>query len=135
MTKPIEHTGIVTDAQGSRVLVHFSQETACAACHARSMCMSAESKEKEVWAYPLESLQVGDRVLVQVAERLAWRAVVLAYGLPLIVMVVVLMLLSLFMSEWLAGCLSLIATAIYYVILSFFRNRLEKQFDFTARKL
>lgn len=135
MRKPIEHIGVVKTIEGGKVLVQFVQQTACAGCHARSMCMSAESKEKEVWAYMTEPLEVGERVLVQVAERLAWKAVGLAYGLPLVVMMVALMVMQIWLSDAVAGTITLVALAAYYLLLSMFKDRLEMTFDFTARKV
>ena len=43
-----------------------------------------------------------------------------------------------FATEWseaIVGTLSLCGIALYYIGLSFFKNRLQKQFVFTARKL
>ncbi len=135
MGKPIEHSGIVLSREGNRVQVRFVQQTSCASCHARSMCMSAESKEKEVWATALEPLEVGDQVMVQVAERLAWRALLLAYGLPFVVMMVALVVMQIWLSEAVAGTIALVAMSLYYIGLSFFKDRLQRSFDFTARKL
>lgn len=87
-------------------------------------------------ALMLEPLQVGDRVEVLLTERLGWKAVLLAYIMPFVVMMIVIALLGLWSSnEVVVGTLSLVAVAIYYIILSFFRNRLQKQFSFTAQKI
>lgn len=87
-------------------------------------------------ALMLEPLQVGDRVEVLLTERLGWKAVLLAYIMPFVVMMIAIALLGLWSSnEVVVGTLSLVAVAIYYIILSFFRNRLQKQFSFTAQKI
>ncbi len=87
-------------------------------------------------ALMLEPLQVGDRVEVLLTERLGWKAVLLAYIMPFVVMMLVIALLGLWSSnEVLVGTLSLGAVAIYYFILSFFRSKLQKQFSFTAQKI
>lgn len=101
------------------------------------MCMSAESQQKQMDAIMLEPMQVGDRVEVEVRERLAWKAVLLAYILPFFVMMTVIAILD-FATDWseaIVGTLSLCATALYYIGLSVFKHRLQKQFTFTARKL
>jgi len=82
-------------------------------------------------------MKVGDRVEVEVRERLAWKAVLLAYILPFIVMLGTIVLLD-FATEWseaVVGTLSLCGIALYYIGLSVFKHRLQKQFNFTARKL
>ena len=84
-----------------------------------------------------EPLQVGDQVEVEVRERLAWKAVLLAYILPFIVMLAIIAVLD-FTTGWseaVVGTLSLCGIALYYIGLSVFKHRLQKQFTFTARKL
>lgn len=85
----------------------------------------------------LEPMQAGDKVEVEVRERLAWKAVLLAYIMPFIVMMAVLATLDIttMLSEAITGSISLGAIALYYLVLHMFRGRLQKQFVFTARKL
>lgn len=134
MASKIQHTGVVLAQDGARVQVRFTQQTSCASCQVRSMCLSSESKEREVWAIALTPMSVGDHVMVEVTERLAWRAVLLAYGLPLVLMMGVLMLLNVWLSEAVAGTIALVSLAAYYLLLATFRPRLQRTFDFTATK-
>jgi len=98
--------------------------------------MSSESREKEMDAMMLEPMQAGDKVEVMVAERLAWKGVLLAYVMPFVVMLAVIAGLDRVLdSEAVIGTIALCAVAVYYIILSFFRDKLQKQFSFTARKL
>ena len=136
MAEQIRHEGVVLSIKGDMAQVQIVQSSACSACVARKTCLSAEQQEKRMDALMLEPLQVGDRVEVLLTERLGWKAVLLAYIMPFVVMMIVIALLGLWSSnEVLVGTLSLVAVAIYYIILSFFRNRLQKQFSFTAQKI
>ena len=137
MDEIIRHTGIVLSICERTAHVKIVQTSACEACKARSMCLSSESKEKEMDAIMLEPMQPGDTVEVMVHERLAWRAVLLAYILPFVLMMGVIAGLDLFTdwSEAVVGTASLCAIAIYYIVLSFFKNKLQKQFTFTALKI
>ena len=84
----------------------------------------------------LEPIQVGDEVEVEVREHLAWKAVLLAYILPFIVMLSTIAVLDL-LTHWdeaIVGSIALGAIALYYLALSQFKNRLQKQFTFTARR-
>ncbi len=137
MEELIRHEGIVLRVNGDTAHVQIVQTSACSACKARSMCMSSESQAKEMDAVMLEKMQVGDRVEVEVRERLAWRAVLLAYILPFVVMMAVIAGLDYFTnwSEAIVGTLALCSIALYYIGLNAFRNKLQKQFTFTARKL
>ena len=137
MEELIRHTGVVLSVDGNTAHVEIVQTSACSACKARSMCMSSESQEKEMDVVMLEPLRVGDEVEVEVRERLAWRAVLLAYILPFVVMIGIIVLLD-FATEWseaVVGTLSLCGIAVYYIGLSAFKHRLQKQFVFTARKI
>ncbi len=137
MDELIRHEGIVLSTDGKTAHVEIVQTSACSACKARSMCMSSESQQKEMDVVCLEPMKVGDRVEVEVRERLAWKAVLLAYILPFIVMLGIIVLLD-FATEWseaVVGTLSLCGIALYYIGLSVFKHRLQKQFNFTARKL
>ena len=137
MDEMIRHEGVVLRTSGNMAHVEIVQTSACSACKARSMCMSSESQQKQMDVEMLEPMQAGDRVEVEVRERLAWRAVLLAYILPFVVMMAVIAVLD-FATDWseaIVGTLSLCAIALYYLILSAFKHKLQKQFSFTARKI
>ena len=137
MDELIRHTGVVLSTSGKMAHVEIVQTSACSACKAKSMCMSAESQQKEMDVMMLEPLQAGDKVEVMVRERLAWKAILLAYILPFIVMLTVIVVLD-FLTDWseaVVGTLSLCAIALYYIGLSVFKHRLQTQFTFTARKI
>ena len=137
MDEMIRHEGVVLRTSGNMAHVEIVQTSACSACKARSMCMSSESQQKQMDVEMLEPMQAGDRVEVEVRERLAWRAVLLAYILPFVVMMAVIAVLD-YATDWseaITGTLSLCAIALYSLILSAFKHKLQKQFSFTARKI
>ena len=136
MEQEIRHIGIVLSVTGEQARVQIVQTSACAACKAKEMCTSAESQEKVLEVQMLEPLQPGDRVEVMVRERLAWKAVLLGYILPFVVMMVVLFVLNLTtaLDEAVVGTLALCSIAVYYLVLRLFRNKLQREFSFTARK-
>ncbi len=136
MDELIRHTGIVSGINGELAHVQIVQSSACSACKAKSMCMSTESQQKELDAVMLEPMQAGDRVEVEVREHLAWKAVLLAYVLPFIVMMSVIAVLDVLTGwdEAIVGTVALCSIALYYLVLSQFKHRLQKQFTFTARK-
>ena len=137
MDEMIRHEGIVERIDGEMAHIRIVQTSACSACKARSMCMSAESQEKELDAVMLEPMQPGDQVEILVRERLAWKAVLLAYILPFVVMVALIAILDILTpwSEAVVGTISLCGIALYYIGLSVFKHRLQTQFSFTARKI
>ena len=85
----------------------------------------------------LEPMKTGDRVEVEVRERLAWKAILLAYILPFVVMMAVIAVLD-YATDWSESVictLSLCAIALYYIGLSVFKHRLQTQFTFSVRKV
>ena len=147
----IKHDGIVIAVnEDGTVRVRIVQTSACAACKAKAMCASAESKEKELTAFPVQEgsgskLIVGDEVIVMVQQKMGWKAVLLAYLLPFVVMMGIIILGNEVMSilgggtpgknsEAIIGTIALCSLAVYYIILGFFKDRIQKEFSFTARK-
>ena len=133
----IKHDGIVIAVNGDgTVLVRIVQTSACAACKAKAMCASAESKEKEIVAIGDGLLAVGDEAEVIVQQKMGWKAILLAYMLPFIVMITVVAIGNgqLGIREEVIGTAALCAMGVYYIVLGFFKDKIQKDFSFTARK-
>ena len=152
--KMIKHDGIIIALnEDGTALVRIVQTSACAACKAKAMCASAESTEKEMTAVLLgengkvktennstQSYHVGDSVEVMVQQKMGWKAVVLAYLLPFFVMLAVVAVGSGIgnriseIGEEVIGTVALCAMAMYYLVLGLFKDKLQKEFSFTAKK-
>ena len=133
----IKHDGIVIAVNADdSVSVRIIQTGACAACKAKAMCASAESKEKEIVAIGDGLLAVGDEAEVLVQQKMGWKAVVLAYLLPFFVMLAVMLVGNAIWAvrEEILGTVALCAMALYYLVLGMFKDKLQKEFSFTARK-
>ena len=148
----IKHDGIIIALNGDGTArVRILQTSACAACKAKAMCASAESAEKEMTVVLLgdEQWAVGNEVEVMVQQKMGWKAVVLAYLLPFFVMLAVMFVGNELLAmgdgatgilgdeakrEAVLGTVALCAMALYYLVLGMFKDRLQKEFSFTARK-
>ena len=148
----IKHDGIIIALnEDGTALVRIVQTSACAACKAKSMCASAESAEKEMTVVLLGDGQwaIGDSVEVMVQQKMGWKAVVLAYLLPFFVMLAVMFIGNGLLAmgdgatgllgdeakrEAVLGTVALCAMALYYLVLGMFKDKLQKEFSFTARK-
>ena len=129
----ISHKGIVESLDGDRAVVRIVQTSACAACKAASHCSAAESKEKLVEASILENdaPRVGEEVVVSMSGVNGRDAVVFAFVLPFIIMVLVLFCcLKLSSSEGLAAIVGIGSLVPYYFLLYLFRGKLRKRFSF-----
>lgn len=127
----IRHEGIVESIGAKSCLVRILQASACSSCSARQLCRSSESKEKLVEVrghYP--TLHVGDRVMLVGSVRQGLRASVLAYVIPLIIMLVALFVGTRLGGDGIGALAALLFLAIYYGILFLFRDKLDKQFSF-----
>ena len=148
----IKHDGIIIALnEDGTALVRIVQTSACAACKAKAMCGSAESAEKEMRVQlaspkPLpvgkgentahQTYKVGDTVEVMVQQKMGWKAVILAYLLPFFVMLAVIFIGNALWNvrEEILGTAALCAMALYYIVLGLFKDRLQKEFSFTAKK-
>ena len=135
----IKHDGIIIALnEDGTALVRIIQTSACAACKAKAMCASAESAEKEMMVVLLgdEQWAVGNEVEVMVQQKMGWKAVVLAYLLPFFVMLAVMLIGNAIWTvrEEILGTVALCAMALYYLVLGMFKDKLQKEFSFTARK-
>ena len=83
-----------------------------------------------------EAYKVGDTVEVMVQQKMGWKAVVLAYLLPFFVMLVVMFAGNAIWAvrEEILGTVALCAMALYYLLLGMFKDKLQKEFSFIARK-
>ena len=127
----IRHEGIVESIGAKSCLVRILQASACSSCSARQLCRSSESKEKVIEVkghYP--TLQVGDNVTLIGSVRQGLRASVLAYVIPLIIMLVALFVGTRLSGDGIGALAALLFLAIYYGILFLFRDKLDKQFSF-----
>ena len=97
----------------------------------------------------VEQYKLGDTVEVMVQQKMGWKAVVLAYLLPFFVMLAVMFIGNGLLAmgdgatellgdeakrEAVLGTVALCAMAVYYLVLGMFKDKLQKEFSFTARK-
>jgi len=138
MAKTIEHKGTVEHIDGDQIKVRILQTTGCASCSAKDFCSSAESKEKFIDVKDPNSqfYSVGDDVILHGSMTLGLRAVLLAFFYPFLVLVI-----SLFISmklsnedELLSTGIAFGFTALYYLVLSLFKEQTRKHFAFTLTK-
>ena len=107
------------------------------------------SSEKTTTLNNVEQYKLGDTVEVMVQQKMGWKAVVLAYLLPFFVMLAVMFVGNGLLAmgdgatgllgdeakrEAVLGTVALCAMAVYYIVLGMFKNKLQKEFSFTARK-
>lgn len=137
MTNDITHNGVVDRIEGNHIYVRVMQSSACETCVAKGNCSTHESKEKLVDVVsPPDGFNVGDRVLVRASAAMGMKAVVLAYVIPLFIIVAMLVLVIwVGCSELVAVVAALSAVAVYYAVLYLRRGSISRKFSFTVEHL
>ncbi len=131
----IRHQGIVENISGSHLQVRIVQTSACASCSVKGHCASAETKEKLVDVYDVDaaSYRPGDRVWVAGRLSMGAMAVLLAFILPFLVLIVSLFVLMAVRNDELFAALGSLALLIpYYYILWLNKARIGKKFSFSV---
>ena len=132
MSKIVTHKGKVIHLEGLDVRVMIESMSACAACHAKGMCTLSDKEDKiidiKVSAERAAKLNVGDEVVVAVSQQRGMQAVLLAYILPAILVVLSLILLLKLLPEPIAILSALAVLGVYYYVLYLFRNKLNAKF-------
>lgn len=134
ISEAIEHKGTVQVVNNNSVLVRIITSSACSGCHAESVCGLSGKKDKTISVKGRYNVSPGDSVTVRMKQSQGFRAVLLGYIIPFLIMIVCLVILvSLSFSEMIAGLASLAILIPYFFILYFFRNRINESFTFTIK--
>ena len=132
----IKHEGVVIDFREDFALVKIMVLSACASCHAKGVCSAADMAEKIVETIPLEKVEKGDRVTVEMEEKLGFKAVVIAFLIPfLILMMTVFSVSHLTGSESAAAFSGLGILVPYYIVIYLLKDYFRRSFIFNCRKI
>ena len=133
----ITHPGKILEVTPSQVLVQIEAKSACASCHASTLCGMSESEQKivSVPASLKDNFLPGEEVDVVLKASMAHKAVWLAYCIPLVVLLAVMFTaLKTGASELVAAGLGILATAVYYFVIWLYRDKLRNEYNFIIRK-
>jgi sigma-E factor negative regulatory protein RseC len=130
----IEHDGIVQRSDTKSVTVKISSASACSGCHAGNSCTLSQTEEKIIDVPGYYNVSPGDTVTVLMKKTMGYSAVFLGYLFPLVLVVIMLIILtSLKLPEFVAGAASVSVLIPYYLILFLFRKQISKKFTFTIK--
>lgn len=134
----VEQKGIVIKKQEDKVIVKIEQKSTCSSCHARGACTSLDKKDKEIEikTKDVENYNIGDEVVITISTKLGMKAVLIAFVLPLILLVIALFLnIKLFsLTQSLSALVSLLVVAAYYFFLYKQNLFLSKEFNFLIKE-
>lgn len=138
MADIIKHRGMVENINGSHIKVKIVQTSACSACSIKGHCNASESKDKliDVIDNDSSSYHKGQEVMVYGTTSMGMKAVLLAFGLPFVILFVVLFLtLKITGNELYSALTALLSLIPYYFILYLCRGKLSRKFLFSIKPI
>jgi len=133
--KEITHQGVVSKISLNKITVALKGNVNCEGCKAQSACGVSDSNDKEIEIVNLsQSFQLNETVDVILKRELGLKAVFWAYVFPFILMFVVLIVISFFVKEWIAGLVSIFVLIPYYLMLYLSKDRFQKAFQVSILK-
>lgn len=138
MIDRIEHSGIIDAIEDNCVKVRILQTSACASCKVAGYCNASENKEKIIDVYGFSGTNVlnkGDHVTVVASRQVATKALLLAFGVPFIILIVVLVWAnSVTSDEILVAFISVFSLVPYFFALYLLRDRIRNNMVFSIEK-
>ena len=140
-TDNIEHSGVVTSVTGEFITVEILNKSACAACHAKGVCIASDESIRTIdIPQSISTLacdyQVGEEVKVLLKASLGARAIWICYVVPLILLLAIIFIFTkIGVSELVTGITVLAILAVYYLFIYLFKNKISRDFTFSIEKL
>ena len=139
MKETIEHQGVIESVEGRHVKVNILQVAACSGCKARSLCASSESKEKIIDVYEDDATmkyKIGEQVKVCGTLSMGKQAVRLAFGVPVVLIVVWMMVAMVWLKFGELTSVGILAVllVVYFYTLYLNKDRMTRRFAFWIEK-
>ncbi len=132
MNQTISHSGIIQQILHDSIVVNIVSQTACSSCHAKGACGVSDEKEIQIHV-PITTptkYSIGQHVTVNISEKTAFNAVLLAYIVPFGIIFFILLITNYFFSEPIAVAITFSCLALYYIILSRNKASIHKNIQF-----
>lgn len=137
MSEIIEHSGIIQNVNGKHIQVQIVQMSACSSCHAKGACSAADIDDKLIEVETERTdFTVGETVTLYGQSSMGLLAVLLAFVIPFVLILITLLILKAYTSnDALSGAVALGTLVPYYLILSRFNRKLKSKFKFQVKKI
>lgn len=123
------HIGLVTAVKDGTAQIHFLRGSACAHCGA---CLTVGESEMEVTLPNTLGAKQGDRVVVELSPKRVMQASLLAYAVPLLLLIGGVLIGSRY-ADWAGLALGIAACGIGYLILRIVEKKSAKKRSFQPR--
>jgi sigma-E factor negative regulatory protein RseC len=129
----IVHSGKIIEMTPDFTSVEIMVSSACASCHAKTLCGMSEEQEKIIMlpTDPYATYNVGDEVQVCTKMTMGLKAAWISYVIPLaVLMALILILTSVGVNEYISAMASIGGVGLYYFVIWLIRERLNNEFTF-----
>jgi len=134
--RSITHEGVIEEISDKKLFIRLSRLPACSDCHAKGICSVPDSADGEVMVADRKNgIRKGDHVMVSITRSHAYRALIIGYILPFLLVLGTAILFSAFQArEWLTALLALAVLVPYYLLVRQLSARIERTFTFSVTK-
>lgn len=131
----VTHEGKVLRVPGNGTAeVEILVSGACSGCHAKTVCSAGTSEAKVITVKSDSSLRPGDSVTVEMKLSQGFRALLIGYIIPFLVLVTAFGLSAAAgAGELVSALLSFLAVGVYYLFIFLLRSRIGEKFEFKIK--
>lgn len=136
MEEHVSHPGVVIGINDKDIEIEILSSSMCGSCGIKSACGISEMQEKRITVpRPVDKeFIVGQPVSIIMNARQGNKAALFAYFIPAFLLVAIILILSnLSIKEWISALIGIGVIAIYYIVLSFFKEKLRDEFKYEIR--
>ncbi len=133
----IGKTGIIKNIINNELIIEIMSCSACSTCAVKNYCNGAEAKQKEIIVKNKEAdkFNVGEEVVVEIDEQQAIKSIIIAYVIPLILMIsTIIGVISYQQDEIIGGICGIIVLIPYYFGLFLAKDKMKSGFEFKVSK-
>lgn len=135
MNSKIRHCGTIESISGCRARVSIMRTSACHTCEAAASCRVHAGKKMciDIDDPRIAAYSPGDRIYVEMPAQAGRQAVVIGFGLPLLLFVAALVAMHCAgMADETAAAASIGVLAAYYIIIYILRKRIDRRFTISV---
>ena len=131
--------GVIQKVESDCVYVLMKISSACAGCHAKTVCIPSQTKNELLKIKNSENIvfSEGEEVIIEMEQKLGGKALRIAYLYPFLILIVLILLIYQSTSHELVAAIIAIAGIIFYYFCLYIFNKKKKidhQFVFHVRK-
>ena len=126
----ISHRGKIIHIGSQTIIVEIISKSACSSCNAAGLCNMSEAvkKEIEIKKLPDFSFKVGQEVEVIMTNSTGFKAVLISYVLPLIILMILILSLSLSgINELISGLTAIGGVGLYYFAIWLLKDKIAHE--------